>query len=111
MHGGSLILLQKILPGPIEVYLLDLGLIFFLISSSILKYVKYASHVTAHLSDHKLVAIKLSNIIDNPRMRGYWKLNNKLLQDKKLIIVSSILPKNYLPDQPEIIKKKGILLI
>jgi len=56
---------------------------FFLISSSILNYVKDASHITAPLSDHKLIAIKLSDIKDSPRMRGYWKLNNALLKDKK----------------------------
>uniref|UniRef100_A0A3B3QSK1 B30.2/SPRY domain-containing protein n=1 Tax=Paramormyrops kingsleyae TaxID=1676925 RepID=A0A3B3QSK1_9TELE len=55
----------------------------FLISSSIVSYVKDISHAVAPLSDHKLVCLKLSDIHDNPRLRGYWKLNNTLLKDKK----------------------------
>lgn len=61
----------------------DPGLTFFLNSSSILNYVNYTSHITAPLSDHKLVEIKLSDISDNPRLRGYWKLNNALLKHEK----------------------------
>lgn len=53
----------------------------FLISQSALHFVQDVLHSVAPLSDHKLITLKLGNQQNTPTLRGYWKINNALLND------------------------------
>lgn len=56
----------------------------WLMSLQGLDFVTDVSHSHGPLSDHKLITLRLNGYIDKASSRGYWKLNNKLLEDKKL---------------------------
>ncbi len=70
---------------------------FFLISKSLVKYVKQCEIIDGRKSDHRIVRLKLSlgNVIQ--RGPGFWKLNNSLLEDK-----------TYVQDIKEIIQLKEV---
>lgn len=54
----------------------------WLISSSCLHFVSESSHDFAPLTDHKFITIHLvGNKQSQSKLRGFWKLNNNLLND------------------------------
>nr|CAB3264543.1 pol-like protein [Phallusia mammillata] len=57
---------------------------FFLVSKSILSNVPNADIVPGIMSDHKIVVLTLE-FAPNARGRGYWKLNTRLLNDKRYV--------------------------
>lgn len=54
----------------------------FLISSSLLQHVQNISHHYAPFSDHLLIELSLQTVRKPSGLRGYWKLNNSILEDK-----------------------------
>lgn len=56
----------------------------WLMSSQGLQFVTDVSHSHAPLSDHHLITLRLNGYISKASSRGYWKLNNNLLEDKKI---------------------------
>ena len=54
----------------------------WLMSSQSLQFVSDISHCHAPLSDHKLICLRLKGSKEKSNIRGYWKLNNDLLEDK-----------------------------
>lgn len=55
---------------------------FWLMSSQSLQFVSDVSHSHAHLSDHKLISLTLRRSKEESNIRGYWKLNNNILDDE-----------------------------
>ncbi len=55
----------------------------WLMSSQSLQFVSDVSHSHAPLSDHKLICLRLRGSKEKSNMRGYWKINNNILDDKK----------------------------
>lgn len=55
---------------------------FWLMSSQSLQFVSDVSHSHAHLSDHKLISLTLRGSKEESNIRGYWKLNNNILDDE-----------------------------
>lgn len=55
----------------------------WLMSSQSLQFVSDISHSHAPLSDHKLISLRLRGSKEKSNIRGYWKLNNNILDDKK----------------------------
>lgn len=70
----------------------------FLISSSILQFVKDVNHLCAPLSDHKQINLKLSASQETVGLRGYWKFNNLLLKDSQFNNAIKQLVNNILND-------------
>uniref|UniRef100_A0A1A8VGD5 Endonuclease/exonuclease/phosphatase domain-containing protein n=1 Tax=Nothobranchius furzeri TaxID=105023 RepID=A0A1A8VGD5_NOTFU len=56
----------------------------WLMSTHGLQYVTDVSYSHAPLSDHKLISLRLKGVKEQPSIRGYWKFNNDLLDDRKL---------------------------
>jgi len=59
----------------------------FLISSSLLQHVQDISHYYAPFSDHLLIELSLQTVRKPSCLRGYWKLNNSILEDKIVWVV------------------------
>ena len=57
---------------------------YFLISSGICDLVEDVCIAPGYLSDHSNIRMKL-NMVENPRGKGFWKLNCQLLYDKEYI--------------------------
>ena len=57
---------------------------FFLVNENIFPYVHDTSIIPGFRTDHSSILLKLK-LYDNERGRGYWKLNNSLLKDRKYI--------------------------
>ena len=62
--------------------LIQCRLDFFLISSSLIDYVKESSIIPSIRSDHSSIALSFHNIDSNQRGKGYWKFNSRLLLDE-----------------------------
>ena len=54
---------------------------YFIISMGLSSHVKEASILPAYCTDHCMLSLGL-NLMDQQRGRGFWKLNNQLLQDQ-----------------------------
>ena len=57
---------------------------FFLVNENIFPYVHDTSIIPGFRTDHSSILLKLK-LYDNERGRGYWKLNNSLLKDRKYV--------------------------
>ena len=57
---------------------------FFLVNENSFPYVHDTSIIPGFRTDHSSILLKLK-LHDNERGRGYWKLNNSLLKDRKYI--------------------------
>ena len=57
---------------------------FFLVNENIFPYVHDTNIIPGFRTDHSSILLKLK-LYDNERGRGYWKLNNSLLKDRKYI--------------------------
>ena len=53
-------------------------------SSQSLRFVSDVSHSHVPLSDHKLISLRLRGSNQKSNIIGYWKLNNNILDDKKI---------------------------
>ena len=62
--------------------LIQCRLDYFLISSSLLDYVKDSTIISSVRSDHSGIFLSFHNIDSNERGKGYWKFNSKLLLDE-----------------------------
>jgi hypothetical protein len=57
---------------------------FFLISQGMTGFIENSSIQPGYCTDHSMITISL-NLLNHPRGRGMWKLNNSLLQDIEYI--------------------------
>jgi len=58
---------------------------YWLISDTSIYEVSQCNIDTAYLSDHSVISIKFKDIGTEERGRGYWKMNNSLLDDEQYI--------------------------
>ena len=57
---------------------------FFLVHDSTFQYVTAANIISGYRTDHSAITLKLK-LHENERGKGYWKFNNSLLKDKKIV--------------------------
>ena len=61
------------------------GLDYFLISDCLQEAVQTIEIILSVLSDHSALKLNFCNVQNEARGRGYWKLNNSLIQEKEFV--------------------------